>query len=162
LPTLLCWRAVGSSCLADEGRRQRPQDGKSSSIFIYCMSGFVIGKSRWRCIVWLYPRRIGYECRIEATVQKNLTILILLLVAGTEAFGQNQSASSVDTPKNSSELAIQSYGHSDVSCMEWSDSCVTCRRHQRGGEYSCSNIGIACQPKNVQCVLRGDEPAKPK
>jgi hypothetical protein len=97
----------------------------------------------------------------RAAVQKNLKILIFLLVLGTEAFSQNQTPSS-DTPKNSSESAVQSYGHSDVSCMEWSDSCVTCRRHQQGGEYSCSNIGIACQPKNVQCVLRGDEAAKSK
>ena len=41
---------------------------------------------------------IGYECRIEVAVPKNFAILILLLVVGTEAFGQNQSPPS-DTPK---------------------------------------------------------------
>jgi hypothetical protein len=87
---------------------------------------------------------------------KRLTILFALLLVYTAALGQDQSPSS-DAPKNPSELAIQSYGGSDVACTEWSDSCVTCRRNQPGGEYNCSNIGIACQPKNVQCLRRGDE-----
>jgi len=35
-------------------------------------------------------------------------------------------------------------------CEEWTDRCVTCRRD--AGKITCSNIGIACQPKAVECV----------
>ena len=93
---------------------------------------------------------------------KCVTILnVLLLAVGTEAFGQDQSPPS-DVPKNSRDLGLRGYGRNDISCLEWSDSCVTCRRDQPSAEYSCSNIGIACQPKNVQCLRRGEEPARPK
>jgi hypothetical protein len=43
-------------------------------------------------------------------------------------------------------------------CAVWTDRCVTCER--AAGRISCSNIGISCQPKAVECV-RG-EPAEQK
>ena len=93
---------------------------------------------------------------------KCLTILgAFLIVCDVAAFAQNQSPSS-DEHKSPGDLAILSYGRNDVSCMEWSDRCVSCKRHQTGGEYSCSNIGIACQPKDVECLRRGDEPKMDK
>jgi hypothetical protein len=36
-------------------------------------------------------------------------------------------------------------------CMVWTDRCVTCER-EAAGRISCSNIGIACQPRAVECV----------
>jgi hypothetical protein len=100
--------------------------------------------------------------RHQSWMLKHLTVFCAFhVVCGAAAFGQDQSPSS-DAPENPSDLAILSYGRNNVSCMEWSDSCVTCKRHQTGGEYSCSNIGIACQPKNVQCLQRGDEPKTDK
>jgi len=51
----------------------------------------------------------------------------------------------------------QAYGRQDKDCLEWNDTCVNCVRAQSGGDYSCSNIGIACQPKEVRCIRRGDE-----
>src|SRR6478736_4351134 len=95
---------------------------------------------------------------VEVAMLKCVTILnVLLLAVGTDAFGQDQSPSS---DVNSRDLGIHGYGRNDISCLEWGDSCVTCRRDQPTGEYSCSNIGIGCQPKNVQCLRRGEEPAK--
>jgi hypothetical protein len=41
-------------------------------------------------------------------------------------------------------------------CAEWTDRCVTCRRD--AGKITCSNIGIACQPRAVECVR--SEPAE--
>jgi hypothetical protein len=55
---------------------------------------------------------------------------------------------------------VQSYGRYNKDCLESNDTCVNCVRAQSGGDYSCSNIGIACQPKEVGCVRRADE--KPK
>src|SRR5215470_9783304 len=43
-------------------------------------------------------------------------------------------------------------------CVEWTDRCVTCQRD--AGGITCSNIGIACQPKAVECVRA--EPAEEK
>jgi hypothetical protein len=90
-----------------------------------------------------------------------MILCAVLLFWDTAALGQNQSPSS-DAPQNPSELTIQNYGRGDISCMEWSDNCVTCRRQQAGQEYRCSNIGISCQPKNVYCLRRGDEPKSDK
>jgi hypothetical protein len=39
------------------------------------------------------------------------------------------------------------------ACLEWSDGCRTCQRPV-GGEVTCSNVGIACVPKQNQCVRR--------
>jgi hypothetical protein len=37
-----------------------------------------------------------------------------------------------------------------ATCQEWTDGCRVCQRPP-GGEASCSNVGIACEPKAVQC-----------
>jgi hypothetical protein len=78
----------------------------------------------------------------------------LLLAMGIDAFGQDRRPSP-NLSKNSRELGIGGYGRKDESCLEWSDSCVTCSRNQRGGECSYSNIG--CQPEIVQCLRRDEE-----
>jgi hypothetical protein len=52
---------------------------------------------------------------------------------------------------------VQAYGRQDKDCLEWNDTCVNCVRAQSGGDYSCSNVGIACQPKGVRCMRRADE-----
>jgi hypothetical protein len=39
------------------------------------------------------------------------------------------------------------------TCLEWTDGCRVCQR-AAGGETSCSNIGIACVPKEEQCTRR--------
>jgi hypothetical protein len=44
------------------------------------------------------------------------------------------------------------------NCNRWTDECVTCTRGADGEAPSCSNIGIACQPKAIRCT--GSDPAK--
>jgi hypothetical protein len=44
-----------------------------------------------------------------------------------------------------------------ATCREWSDGCRSCQRAP-DGEVSCSNIGIACVPKAMQCTA--DAPAR--
>ena len=56
--------------------------------------------------------------------------------------------------------SMQSYGDRNKHCLEWTDTCVNCVRAQSSENFSCSNIGIACQPKEVTCVRRADENAK--
>jgi hypothetical protein len=61
------------------------------------------------------------------------------------------------TPGQASADWMQSYGQHNKDCLEWTDTCVNCVRAQSGENFSCSNIGIACQPKEVRCNRRADE-----
>jgi hypothetical protein len=63
-------------------------------------------------------------------------------------------------PGQASADWMQEYGSRNKDCLEWSDTCVNCVRDQSSKNFSCSNIGIACQPKEVSCVRRADEKAK--
>ena len=58
----------------------------------------------------------------------------------------------VQAPTGSSPLAPPT-----ATCREWSDGCRTCQRAVDGA-VSCSNIGIACVPKNAACTA--DVPAR--
>jgi hypothetical protein len=82
----------------------------------------------------------------------------LLLVLSTSALAQAQSPA--NAPKDASEVAVQSYGRAATDCLAWTDGCVSCIRQQSGGDYSCSNIGIACQPNAIECTRRAVEPTK--
>ena len=64
------------------------------------------------------------------------------------------------SPGQASADWMQSYGEHNKDCLEWTDTCVNCVRDQSGENFSCSNIGIACQPKDVKCVRRADEKTK--
>lgn len=55
---------------------------------------------------------------------------------------------------------IQNYGLHNKDCLEWTDTCVNCVRTGARGDYSCSNIGVACQPKDVTCLRRSGEKTK--
>jgi hypothetical protein len=41
-----------------------------------------------------------------------------------------------------------------ATCREWSDGCRSCQK-AADGEVSCSNVGIACVPKAMQCTADG-------
>jgi hypothetical protein len=51
------------------------------------------------------------------------------------------------------ETHVFNYGDHDSTCIRWTDKCRTCARSQ-GGDANCSNIGIACQPAEVECLER--------
>ena len=71
-----------------------------------------------------------------------------------------EAASAEQTPGQASLDWTQNYGERNKDCLEWTDTCVNCVRAQSGENFSCSNIGIACQPKDVTCVRRAEEKAK--
>lgn len=85
-----------------------------------------------------------------------IKVLIGVLLAGTATLAE-QAAPPV-TPA-AEPPSIQAYGDRDATCQQWSDACRACGRGNDGAPV-CSNIGIACQPKAVQCTARKDEPAK--
>ena len=45
-----------------------------------------------------------------------------------------------------------------ATCREWSDGCRSCQK-AADGDVSCSNVGIACVPKAMQCTA-SDAPAR--
>lgn len=62
-----------------------------------------------------------------------------------------------NTPDVSSDdlgFDLHGYARAHKECAVWTDKCVNCWREVTGGPYSCSNIGIACQPGGVTCVQR--------
>jgi hypothetical protein len=54
------------------------------------------------------------------------------------------------------EIHLYNYGKINLSCQQWSDGCRTCTRE------GCSNIGPACQPKEVRCIAPADAQEKGK
>jgi hypothetical protein len=79
-------------------------------------------------------------------------IVAIILMAG--------AAPAQQSPDQASSDWTQNYGERNKDCLEWTDTCVNCVRAQSGENFSCSNIGIACQPKEAACVKRAEE--KPK
>ena len=72
----------------------------------------------------------------------------------------HKAAPAEQTPGQASPDWTQNYGERNKDCLEWTDTCVNCVRGQSGENFSCSNIGIACQPKEVTCVRRAEERVK--
>ncbi len=84
------------------------------------------------------------------------TVVGLSVSVGPAALAQaDKTPSSV--PSASSDLWGQGYARDHRDYAAWTDSCVNCSRTDIGGGYSCSNIGIAGQPKEVVCVRRGSQ-----
>jgi hypothetical protein len=54
---------------------------------------------------------------------------------------------------NESERHVSNYGDQDSTCIRWTDKCRTCNRGINA-DIVCSNIGIACQPTEVECLER--------
>ena len=54
-----------------------------------------------------------------------------------------------NAPKDRGNYSMQS---GPPNCSSWTDGCVNCTRGARDEPATCSNIGIACQPKAIQCL----------
>ena len=52
-------------------------------------------------------------------------------------------------PKDAGNLSMQS---GPPNCSRWTDDCVNCTRGAKDEPATCSNIGIACQPKAIRCL----------
>jgi hypothetical protein len=82
--------------------------------------------------------------------------LAALLAAGTAAFAQTNAEPQSTPPESpAAEATIHAFGERDKLCAAWTDECRICRRN--GAEIACSNISIACQPKDIRCTARTTE-----
>jgi hypothetical protein len=75
-----------------------------------------------------------------------LIALCLLAFAGRAA----EAADIPNFPKAGIAPAAQGNGL-PASCLEWTDGCRVCLR-QKDGSAACSNIGIACVPREARCT----------
>jgi hypothetical protein len=88
-------------------------------------------------------------------MRAGLKATIALAVAAL-ALSASAQAPPPSTAAPSEDASLHSFGDSDKTCQEWTDSCRTCTRSE-SGDALCSNIGIACQPKAIVCVKRAEE-----
>ena len=54
---------------------------------------------------------------------------------------------------------LHNYGDLDRACLRWTDQCRNCSR-SIGREITSSNIGIACQPVEVECLESSQDAGK--
>jgi len=81
-------------------------------------------------------------------------VLALLLSGGLTCAPTRAQPQDGNAPNP--EIHLYNYGKINLSCQQWSDGCRTCTRE------GCSNIGPACQPKEVRCIAPADAQEKGK
>ena len=70
--------------------------------------------------------------------------------------GQNQQPPQLQTQIPSS-VHLFNYGDFDKQCVAWTDGCRICIRNTDRSP-TCSNIGIACQPKQtIACTANHNQ-----
>ena len=81
-----------------------------------------------------------------------LASLAMPATLGAPAIAEEAAPLAAVTPDDT----IWQFGRQQKLCIEWTDDCRQCRRAETDA-ISCSNIGIACQPKEIRCTLRKTE-----
>jgi hypothetical protein len=76
------------------------------------------------------------------------SVLALLLTAGLACAPTCAQPQDGAAPKP--ETHVYNFGQINPSCQQWSDGCRVCTRE------GCSNIGPACEPKEVKCLAPAD------
>ena len=56
-------------------------------------------------------------------------------------------------PRSAAPANVTPLSAPEAACREWTDDCRVCQRAQ-DGSISCSNVGIACVPREPKCVRR--------
>jgi len=83
----------------------------------------------------------------------NILIIASMTVAlVTVATGASMAAELAIPPrKPPADFSMQK---GPPGCVQWTDECVNCTRGSTSGEAPvCSNIGFACQPKAIRCLI---------
>src|ERR1043166_718878 len=82
-----------------------------------------------------------------------LVIAAGLLFAPATRAQESKPDAPAPTPESNEGPSIFAYGDVEKTCLMWTDGCRTCSRDPEGAPI-CSNLGIACQPKEIQCTSR--------
>jgi hypothetical protein len=104
------------------------------------------------------PRKVGLRSRrtppdMPITFATSFGQLGVVLLLGVTASAQNTPEEVQKPLFKEIERHVSNYGDHDATCTRWTDKCRTCNRNI-SAEIVCSNIGIACQPAEVECLER--------
>ena len=83
----------------------------------------------------------------------DLALLAAALLAGTTAAAQPASEKIEAPAQRQMQKHVYNYGEMDSTCTRWTDQCRICARTGQK-DSACSNIGIACQPAELECTER--------
>jgi hypothetical protein len=98
------------------------------------------------------------RCFHLAHVRLALAIAISVLLGGSAVIAADLAIPPRKAPQQTTApLAIKpprevSMQQGPANCSRWTDECVNCTRGAAGEAPVCSNIGFACQPKEIRCL----------
>jgi hypothetical protein len=78
--------------------------------------------------------------------------LALMFALATMPLAANLHAAELDIPARRAVPENIPVQKGPPNCDRWTDECVTCSRGAESEAPACSNIGVACQPKETRCV----------
>jgi hypothetical protein len=101
----------------------------------------------------------AFERRGFAGLALWIASVVGLMVAITFTLAQDSAPTPPPTAPGG-EPSIYNFGATDRTCLSWSDGCRTCSYDKESSSAICSNVGIACQPREVTCVTRRPDTEK--
>ncbi len=105
----------------------------------------------WPAPIWptpTWPRTMRSACAVA------MTAMVFATCAACDVAWPAETLPTADVVPNLTpntppdDPAVQAR---PPGCETWTDRCVTCRHV--AGAVTCSNIGLACQPQAVQCLV---------
>jgi hypothetical protein len=84
----------------------------------------------------------------------------VMLISTTALAQQKSQEMASPPPAKEIEKHLHNYGNFDNTCIRWTDKCRNCSRSTNGDPPVCSNIGISCEPTEVECLERQQDGAK--
>ena len=83
-------------------------------------------------------------------------LIAMSMTIAADAAGAAELA--IPSRKPPADFAVQK---GPPNSARWTDECVNCARGATAGEASvCSNIGFACRPKAIRCLIPAATPGK--
>ncbi|HEY7243159.1 MAG TPA: hypothetical protein VH678_04655 [Xanthobacteraceae bacterium] len=82
-----------------------------------------------------------------------LGLLGVALLVSAAASAEEMPEHTRSLPSGDDQPHVFNYGDRDSTCIRWTDKCRTCNRSDNASVV-CSNIGIACQPTEPECLER--------
>lgn len=88
---------------------------------------------------------------MPGTTANSRCVAIVAAALVLSAFGGLALAAEFDQPAITASptapgYSVLTYGTRNPNCRQWTDRCVVCTM------FGCSNIAIACQPRDVVCT----------
>jgi len=104
----------------------------------------------------------AYEVAVMTAVRTRdwfaaVAVAIVLAASAVAVAQTNPEPQAAPAPSAAEQASMQAFGELNKQCTAWTDECRSCLRS--GDQVACSNIGIACQPKDIRCTARASAPS---